>query len=114
MQLVQFWISPLFLRKEISIIFQETLWVKDEELQQLARELRARDSTIKEIAEKLSDTAEAAEAAATAAHALDGERRVACAEIERLTKESEKQLESSMLKVSARVWIFATFLFIIS
>lgn len=88
--------------------------MKDEELQQLARELRARDSTIKEIAEKLSDTAEAAEAAATAAHALDGERRVACAEIERLTKESEKQLESSMLKVSACVWIFATFLFIIS
>ncbi|XXG68816.1 hypothetical protein AAC387_Pa06g1821 [Persea americana] len=80
-------------------IMKETLWVKDEELQQLARELRARDSTIKEIAEKLSDTAEAAEAAASAAHALDGERRVACAEIERLTKESEKQLESSILKL---------------
>lgn len=80
--------------------------MKDEELQQLARELRARDSTIKEIAEKLSDTAEAAEAAASAAHALDGERRVACAEIERLSKESEKQMESSMLKVTACLCVF--------
>ncbi|XP_077253377.1 uncharacterized protein LOC143892552 isoform X2 [Tasmannia lanceolata] len=80
-------------------IMKETLRVKDEELQQLARDLRARDSTIKEIAEKLSDTADAAEAAASAAHAMDAERRIACAEIERLTKETEKQLESSMLKL---------------
>lgn len=78
---------------------QETLHVKDEELQHLARDLRARDSTIKEIAEKLSDTAEAAEAAALAAHTMDEQRRMACEEIERLRKESEKQLGSSMLKV---------------
>ncbi|XP_077244487.1 uncharacterized protein LOC143884682 [Tasmannia lanceolata] len=82
-------------------IMKETLRVKDEELQQLARDLRARDSAIKVIAEKLSDTAEAAEAAASAAHAMDVERRVACAEIERLTKELEKQLNSSMLKLRA-------------
>ncbi|XP_058071989.1 uncharacterized protein LOC131220972 isoform X2 [Magnolia sinica] len=82
-------------------IMKETLRVKDEELQQLARELRARDSTIREIADKLSDTAEAAEAAASAAHAMDEERRIACAEIERLTKETQKQLESSMLKLRA-------------
>ncbi|KAJ4980600.1 hypothetical protein NE237_031437 [Protea cynaroides] len=80
-------------------IMKETLRVKDEELQQLARNLRARDSTIKEIAEKLSDTAEAAEAAASAAHTMDEHRRIACAEIERLTKDSEKQLESAMLKL---------------
>ncbi|XP_043689550.1 differentially expressed in FDCP 6 homolog [Telopea speciosissima] len=79
-------------------IMKETLRVKDEELQQLARDLRARDSTIKVIAEKLSETAEAAEAAASAAHTMDGHRRIACAEIERLTKDSEKQLESAMLK----------------
>ncbi|KAF5198958.1 Pleckstrin-like protein [Thalictrum thalictroides] len=82
-------------------IMKETLRVKDEELQQLARDLRARDSTIKEIAEKLTDTAEAAEAAASAAHAMDEQRRFACAEIERLANESKKQLESSMLKLRA-------------
>ncbi|KAJ9685979.1 hypothetical protein PVL29_015054 [Vitis rotundifolia] len=80
-------------------IMKETLRVKDEELQHLARDLRARDSTIKEIAEKLSDTAEAAEAAALAAHTMDEQRRMACAEIERLRKDSEKQLGSSMLKL---------------
>ncbi|XP_034700861.1 golgin subfamily A member 4-like [Vitis riparia] len=82
-----------------SCILQETLRVKDEELQHLARDLRARDSTIKEIAEKLSDTAEAAEAAALAAHTMDEQRRMACAEIDRLRKDSEKQLGSSMLKL---------------
>ncbi|KAG2332896.1 hypothetical protein Bca52824_004076 [Brassica carinata] len=47
--------------KEIQAAMQETLRVKDEELQSLSRELRSRDSTIKEIADKLSETAEAAE-----------------------------------------------------
>ncbi|PSS16413.1 Switch-associated protein like [Actinidia chinensis var. chinensis] len=80
-------------------VMKETLRVKDEELQNLARDLRARDSTIKEIAEKLSETAEAAEAAASAAHTMDEQRRVACVEIERLAKDSKKQLDSSMLKL---------------
>lgn len=78
---------------------QETLRVKDEELQNLARDLRSRDSTIKEIAERLSETAEAAEMAASAAHTMDEQRRFVCAEIERLRKEYEKQHQSSMLKV---------------
>ncbi|KAJ4976563.1 hypothetical protein NE237_001669 [Protea cynaroides] len=82
-------------------IMKETMQVKDEELQQLARDLRARDSTIKELAEKLSDTAEAAETAASAAHTMDKQRRIACAEIERLTKDSGKQLDSTMLKLRA-------------
>lgn len=73
--------------------------MKDEELQNLARDLRARDSTIKEIAEKLSETAEAAEGAASAAYTMDEQRRIACAEVERLTRESEKQFESSKQKV---------------
>ncbi|KAJ6412378.1 hypothetical protein OIU84_005434 [Salix udensis] len=80
-------------------ILKETLRVKDEELQNLARDLRARDSIIKDIADKLSETAEAAEAAAEAAHTMDEQRRIACAEIERLSKASDKQLESSMLKL---------------
>ncbi|XP_059449898.1 uncharacterized protein LOC132180919 [Corylus avellana] len=80
-------------------IMRETLRVKDEELQNLARDLRARDSTIKDIADKLSETAEAAEAAASAAHTMDEHRRIACAEIERLKRDSHKQLESFMLKL---------------
>lgn len=80
-------------------MLQETLRVKDEELQNLARELRAKDSTIKELAEKLSETAEAAEGAASAAHTMDEQRKIAFAEIERLRRDSGKQLESSMSKV---------------
>ncbi|XP_041994370.1 switch-associated protein 70-like [Salvia splendens] len=80
-------------------IMKETLRVKDEELQNLARDVRARDSTIKELAEKLSETAEAAEAAASAAYTMDEQRRIACAEVERLTRDSEKQFESSKQKI---------------
>ncbi|XVE78528.1 hypothetical protein DITRI_Ditri13aG0152300 [Diplodiscus trichospermus] len=80
-------------------IMKETLRVKDEELQNLAREIRARDSTIREIAEKLTEAAEAAESAAAAAHTMDEQRRIACAEIERLTKDSEKQKEAFMSKL---------------
>ncbi|TYH10899.1 hypothetical protein ES288_A07G214500v1 [Gossypium darwinii] len=80
-------------------VMKETLRVKDEELQNLARDLRARDSTIREIADKLSETAEAAESAASAAHAMDEHRRIACEEIERLTKDSEKQREAFVLKL---------------
>ncbi|GFP96373.1 hypothetical protein PHJA_001781400 [Phtheirospermum japonicum] len=90
--------APDFPMDDLSIM-KETLRVKDEELQNLARDLRARDSTIKEIAEKLSETAEAAEAAASAAHTMDEHRRIACAEVERLTRESGRQLESSKLKI---------------
>ncbi|KAK9188008.1 hypothetical protein WN944_019407 [Citrus x changshan-huyou] len=79
-------------------IMKETLRVKDEELQNLARDLRARDSTIRDIADKLSETAEAAEAAASAAHTMDEQRRIACAEIERINKESTKQLKTCVLK----------------
>lgn len=80
-------------------IMKETLKVKDEELHQLLRELRARDSTIKEIADKLSETAEAAEAAAIAAHAMDKERKAAVAELERLSIEMDERHRSTSLKL---------------
>ncbi|XP_060213854.1 uncharacterized protein LOC132641020 [Lycium barbarum] len=80
-------------------IMKETLRVKDEELQNLSREIRARDSTIKELANKLSETAEAAEAAASAAQTMNEQRKIACAEVERLKGDSEKQLESSKSKL---------------
>ncbi|KAM1131396.1 hypothetical protein ACFX2I_045998 [Malus domestica] len=80
-------------------IMKETLRVKDDELHNLARDLRSRDSTIKEIADKLTETAEAAEAAASAAHTIDEQRKIVCAEIDRLKKDSAKQLESSLSKL---------------
>lgn len=83
--------------------------MKDEELQNLARDIRARDSTIKELAEKLSETAGAAEAAASAAHTMDGQRRIMCAEVERLTRESERQKELSLLKVLCCSFLFFCF-----
>ena len=73
--------------------------MKDEELQNLARELRARESTIKELVENLSETAEAAQAAASAAHTMDEQRRIAYAEMECLKESYEKQLESTAAKV---------------
>jgi len=53
---------------------QETLRVKDNELHQLLQDIRARDSTINEIADKLQETAEAAETAASAALSIDEEK----------------------------------------
>lgn len=78
---------------------QETLRVKDEELQNLARDLRARDSTIKEIAEKLTETAIAAEAAAAAAHTMDSQRKIALTEVEHLKEDFGMKLTSSLSKV---------------
>ncbi|GAA0144181.1 membrane traffic protein [Lithospermum erythrorhizon] len=80
-------------------IMKETLRVKDEELQNLSRDIRAKDSTLKELADKLSETAEAAEAAASAAHTIDKQRIRTCAELEGLKKESKQQLDSFMLKL---------------
>ncbi|KAI3694054.1 hypothetical protein L1987_77013 [Smallanthus sonchifolius] len=81
-------------------IMKETLRVKDEELQKLAKDMRARDSTIKEIAEKLTETAEAAESAASAVHMLDEQRRIVTSEVDRLKKELEKQA----LSYSVMLW----------
>lgn len=65
----------------------------------MAKDLRARDSIVKELAEKLSETAVAAEAAASAAHTMDHQRRIALAEVERVKEDLGKQLKSSMSKV---------------
>ncbi|CAH9060751.1 unnamed protein product [Cuscuta europaea] len=90
--------TPDSLMDDMSIM-KETLKVKDEELQNLARELRAKDSTIKELAEKLSETAEAAEGAASAARIMDEQRRIACAEVERFKGDLKQQSNSSMSKM---------------
>lgn len=78
---------------------QETLRVKDDELHQLLQDIRARDSTINDIAGKLQETAEAAETAASAACSIDEERRFLSSELERLKQDHEKQVEVYMLRV---------------
>ncbi|PUZ68367.1 hypothetical protein GQ55_2G021700 [Panicum hallii var. hallii] len=80
-------------------IMMETLRVKDDELHQLLQDIRARDSTINEIADKLQETAEAAETAASAARSIDEERRYLSSEIERLKQDHEKQVEVSLLRL---------------
>ena len=79
---------------------QETLRIKDDELHQLLQDIRARDSTINEIADKLRETAEAAETAASAARSIDEERRFFTSEFERLKQDHEKQVEASLLRVT--------------
>lgn len=74
--------------------------MKDEELQQLSKDIRARDSTIRDIADKLMETAEAAEAAASAAHSMDEERKLVLAHLEYLKKDLHQRLESSSIKVT--------------
>lgn len=81
------------------VYLQETLQVKDVELQNLARDMRAKNSTIIDLAGKLSATTEAAKSVASAVHAVDQEQKIAFAEIERLTKDYEKQLNFYKLKV---------------
>ncbi|KAL6647809.1 hypothetical protein ACP70R_015246 [Stipagrostis hirtigluma subsp. patula] len=78
---------------------EETLRVKDDELHQLLQDIRARDSTISEIADKLQETADAAETAASAARSIDEERRILSSELERLKQDHEKQVEQSLLRL---------------
>jgi len=78
---------------------EKLLRVKDDELHQLLQDIRARDSTINDIADKLQETAEAAETAASAANSIDEERRFLLSELERLKQDHEKQVEVSLLRL---------------
>ncbi|KAJ3670050.1 hypothetical protein LUZ60_010374 [Juncus effusus] len=80
-------------------IMKETLRVKDEEIQNLSKDLRTKDSIIREIAEKLTETASAAESAAQAALSIDQERKKICSEIVSVKNEAGNQIESSLIKV---------------
>ncbi|KAK3124410.1 hypothetical protein QOZ80_7BG0586190 [Eleusine coracana subsp. coracana] len=80
-------------------IMMETLRVKDDELHQLLQDIRARDSTISEIADKLHETAEAADTAASAARSIDEERRLLSSELEHLKRDHEKEVQLCLLKL---------------
>jgi uncharacterized protein (DUF3084 family) len=87
------------LKSVLCFTFQETLRVKDEELNQVARDLRARDYMIKEMADRLSETAEAAESAASAAQSMEKERKLAQSELEELKKEFDERLYHAACEV---------------
>lgn len=66
---------------------QETLRVKDDEICQLSRDLKARDLTIKELAGRLSETAQAAESAASTVYAVENQRKAVLSEVDHLHNE---------------------------
>ncbi|KAJ3674476.1 hypothetical protein LUZ60_005092 [Juncus effusus] len=80
-------------------IMKETLRVKDEELGQLAKDVRGRDATINELAQKLTETARAAQDAARAAQSLDEQRRRLFNDMELVRKDAQNQIQSSFVKV---------------
>ncbi|KAI5063970.1 hypothetical protein GOP47_0020640 [Adiantum capillus-veneris] len=82
-------------------IVKETLKVKDDELHQMAKDIRARDATIQDLAQRLSATAEAAEAAASAAHIMDKERQAVRSEMAQLRKELDVKLQHSSHELMA-------------
>ena len=69
----------------------------------MAKDMRAKNATIKDLAERLSETAEAAEAAASAAHIMDKERKSVRNEIAKLRKDVDEKLQSSSLQVSFNI-----------
>jgi hypothetical protein len=66
---------------------QETLRVKDDEICQLSRDLKARDLTIKELAGQLSQTAQAAESAASTVYVVENQHKAALTEVDHLCNE---------------------------
>jgi chromosome segregation ATPase len=66
---------------------QETLRVKDDEICQLSRDLKSRDLTIKELAGRLSQTAQAAESAASTVYAVENQRKAVLSEVDHLHNE---------------------------
>lgn len=61
--------------------------VKDEELHQLVSDIKSRDLIIKELADRLSETADAAESAASSVQAIDEDCKEALSEVDHLRKQ---------------------------
>ncbi|CAK9205907.1 unnamed protein product [Sphagnum troendelagicum] len=68
-------------------VWIETLRVKDDEICQLSRDLKARDLTIKELAGRLSETAQAAESAASTVYVVENQRKAVLSEVDHLHNE---------------------------
>ncbi len=61
--------------------------MKDDEICQLSRDLKARDLTIKELAGRLSETAQAAESAASTVYVVENQRKAVLSEVDHLHNE---------------------------
>ncbi|KAH8939430.1 hypothetical protein BDL97_15G036800 [Sphagnum fallax] len=66
---------------------KEALRVKDDEICQLSRDLKARDLTIKELAGRLSETAQAAESAVSTVYVVENQRKAVLSEVDHLHNE---------------------------
>lgn len=61
--------------------------MKDDEICQLSRDLKARDLTIKELAGRLSETAQAAESAVSTVYVVENQRKAVLSEVDHLHNE---------------------------
>ncbi|KAH8959820.1 hypothetical protein BDL97_06G097500 [Sphagnum fallax] len=78
-------------------ILKETLRVKDAVLNQLTRDLKARDHIIKELSDRLSKTADAAESVVSAVHTIDKESQIALSEVDHLHSELRRAAQERHL-----------------
>ncbi len=68
-------------------------------LNQLTRDLKARDYIIKELSDRLSKTADAAESVVSAVHAIDKESQIALSEVDHLHSELRRAAQEVCLLV---------------
>ena len=81
-------ISHVVLNVTIFTLFtQETIRVKEEEIHQLAMDLKSRDCTIKELSDRLIESTDTAEASAMTVCRADKECKQALSEVDHLRKQ---------------------------
>ena len=81
-------ISHVVLNVTIFTLFtQETIRVKEEEIHQLAMDLKSRDCTIKELSDRLIESTDTAESSAMTVCRADKECKQALSEVDHLRKQ---------------------------
>lgn len=71
-----------------SYLMREELKVKDKEIRHLARDLKSRNKVIKELGDRLIETAEAAESTASSVHVVHKRYQESLSEVDRLDRKS--------------------------
>jgi hypothetical protein len=66
-------------------------------LNQLTRDLKARDYIIKELSDRLSKTADAAESVVSAVHTIDKESQIALSEVDHLHSELRRAAQEAQV-----------------
>ena len=70
-----------------TLFTQETIRVKEEEIHQLAMDLKSRDCTIKELSDRLIESTDTAESSAVTVCRADKECKQALSEVDHLRKQ---------------------------